>query len=239
MANIECKYCGDLVDVEARTVTLPFVCKWCEESFTPAAAETDDGLVYRVVPEGTPECSDEFEESESLDQFELDTKLIEDLSNQLAEANKQIEIKDARIRVLESNLEEGQSLLNDYLGLLQGLVGLAKTYQFEEGLDGLAFALEVRDKGIAVRDEKIVKLENRLVSYKWGTPFYINISNPLKSSISLSEIRRGGKGCGHELSYVYRDGCTPRLDNESMGSKFSICIPRKSSILGSVEKVCV
>ena len=34
MANIECKDCGDLVDVEARTVTLPFVCKWCEEGFT-------------------------------------------------------------------------------------------------------------------------------------------------------------------------------------------------------------
>ena len=33
MANIECKDCGDLVDVEARTVTLPFVCKWCEEDF--------------------------------------------------------------------------------------------------------------------------------------------------------------------------------------------------------------
>ena len=97
MANIECKDCGDLVDVEARTVTLPFVCKWCEESFTPAAAETDDGLVYRVEPAGTLECSDEFEESESLDQFELDTKLIEDLSNQLAEANKRIKSLENRL----------------------------------------------------------------------------------------------------------------------------------------------
>ena len=180
MANIECKDCGDLVDVEARTVTLPFVCKWCEESFTPAAAETDDGLVYRVVPEGTPECSDEFEESESLDQFELDTKLIEDLSNQLAEANKQIEIKDARIRVLETAFEERQSLLKDYLELFWGLVGLAKTYQFEEGLGGLTFALEARDKTIAVlrdlfrksldgattKDVKIKSLENRLDYYK-------------------------------------------------------------------------
>ena len=187
MANIECKDCGDLVDVEARTVTLPFVCKRCEESFTPAAAETDDGLVYRVVPEGTPECSDEFEESESLDQFELDTKLIEDLSNQLAEANKQIEIKDARIRVLETAvidgqgaLDEGQSLLKNYLELLQGLVGLAKTYKFEEGLDGLTFALESREKTIAVlrdsfrkpldgattKDVKIKSLENSLDYYK-------------------------------------------------------------------------
>ena len=180
MANIECKDCGDLVDVEARTVTLPFVCKWCEESFTPAAAETDDGLVYRVVPEGTPECSDEFEESESLDQFELDTKLIEDLSNQLAEATKQIEIKDARSRVLETALEERQSLLKDYLELFWGLVGLAKTYQFEEGLGGLTFALEARDKTIVVlrdlfrksldgattKDVKIKSLENSLDYYK-------------------------------------------------------------------------
>ena len=244
MANIECKDCGDLVGVEARTVTLPFVCKWCEEGFTSttpryiiqyegcdgwirskntdscgvfddfsvasavAAAETDNSeLVYRVVPYGTPDdCSEtgryypgfdtqepkpepESEpESEGLeDQFELDTKLIEDLSNQLAEATKQIEIKDARIRVLEmaviegqGALEERQSLLKDYLELFWGLVGLAKTYQFEEGLGGLTFALEARDKTIAVlrdlfrksldgattKDVKIKSLENRLDYYK-------------------------------------------------------------------------
>ena len=257
MANIECKDCGDLVDVEARTVTLPFVCKWCKEDFpsTPryiiqyegydgwkrsentdacgvfddfsvasavAAAETDtgDGLVYHVVPYGTPDeysesggeypgfatqepksesdevchcntCEPEVEpesESEGLeDQFELDTKLIEDLSNQLAEANKQIEIKDARIRVLETEviegqgaLDEGQSLLKNYRELLQGLVGLAKTYQFEEDLDGLTFALESREKTIAVlrnlfrktldgattKDVKIKSLENSLDYYK-------------------------------------------------------------------------
>ena len=197
-----------------------------------AAAETDngDGLVYRVVPYGTPDeysetggeypgfdtqepksepesdeichcntCEPEVEpepesepepepESEGIeDQFELDTKLIEDLSNQLAEANKQIEIKDARIRVLETAviegqgaLEEGQSLLKNYLELLQGLVGLAKTYQFEEDLDGLTFALESREKTIAVlrnlfrktldgattKDVKIKSLENSLDYYK-------------------------------------------------------------------------
>ena len=258
MANIECKDCGDLVDVEARTVTLPFVCKWCEEGFTSttpryiiqyegydgwirsentdacgvfddfsvasavAVAETYNGggLVYRVVPYGTPDeysetggeypgfdtqepksgsdevchciiCEPEVEpesESEGIeDQFELDTKLIEDLSNQLAEANKQIEIKDARIRVLETEviegqgaLDEGQSLLKNYRELLQGLVGLAKTYQFEEDLDGLTFALESREKTIAVlrnlfrktldgattKDVKIKSLENSLDYYK-------------------------------------------------------------------------
>ena len=35
MANIECNDCGDMVDVEARTVTLPFVCKWCTEVSNP------------------------------------------------------------------------------------------------------------------------------------------------------------------------------------------------------------
>ena len=77
-------------------------------------------------------------------------------------------------------LEERQSLLKDYLELFWGLVGLAKTYQFEEGLGGLTFALEARDKTIAVlrdlfrksldgattKDVKIKSLENRLDYYK-------------------------------------------------------------------------
>jgi hypothetical protein len=33
--RIECSKCEDIVDVEARTVVSPFVCKWCEEGFTP------------------------------------------------------------------------------------------------------------------------------------------------------------------------------------------------------------
>lgn len=39
MANLECSECGDLVDVEARSVVLPFVCKWCQESFGPSIVE--------------------------------------------------------------------------------------------------------------------------------------------------------------------------------------------------------
>ena len=39
MANLECSECGDLVDVEARSVVLPFVCKWCQESFGPFIVE--------------------------------------------------------------------------------------------------------------------------------------------------------------------------------------------------------
>jgi uncharacterized coiled-coil protein SlyX len=61
-------------------------------------------------PEVEPEPESESESLE--DQFELDTKLIEDLSNQLAEATKQIEIKDARIRVLETAVIEGQGRLS-------------------------------------------------------------------------------------------------------------------------------
>ena len=102
MAKIECKDCGDMVDVEARTVTLPFVCKWCEDgdgrvrSANTNTANTYE-LVYLVVPEGTPDgCSEP--ESEGLEgQFYLDTKLIEDLSNQLAKANKRIKLLENRL----------------------------------------------------------------------------------------------------------------------------------------------
>ena len=57
--NLECCMCNDLVDVEARTVVLPFTCKWCQEGFTPVPTDT---------------------------QFDLDTKMIEDLETQLRDA---------------------------------------------------------------------------------------------------------------------------------------------------------
>lgn len=163
MANIECNKCGDMVDVEARTVTLPFVCKWCEEDFhTPkplyiiqykspydmgwfrsenadargvfddfsvasavaAANETDngDGLVYRVVPAGAPSESESESESEiPEDRFDLDTKLIEDLSNQLVEANNQI-------KSLENSLD---SFCMDYSRLYKDFESIEKLYFIE------------------------------------------------------------------------------------------------------------
>ena len=74
MANLECSECGDLVDVEARSVVLPFVCKWCQEGF-PADPITGQ-------EESTPDLDE---------QFELDSALIADLEKQLAEANRNVE----------------------------------------------------------------------------------------------------------------------------------------------------
>jgi endogenous inhibitor of DNA gyrase (YacG/DUF329 family) len=72
MANLECRDCGDLVDVEARSIVLPFVCKWCQEGFQ---ASTTDQEPIPALDE----------------QFELDSVLIADLEKQLAEANRNTE----------------------------------------------------------------------------------------------------------------------------------------------------
>ena len=246
MAKLECKDCGDMVDVETRTVTLPFVCKWCTEdseqgfdfepktpldsyvlrphskfvveflnsrngkwlrsgnsnssgvfdSFLEAQKQADisakksrASLTYRVALETpepeTSEFPSEIQTSESqtsetststTSQSNLDSELIEDLLSQLEEANRnreewiekyaslitEIGIKDARIRVLESEaiernraLEKGLPLLTDYVKLLKDLVGLATTYQFEDNLEGLTFLLESQKKAIAARDEAV------------------------------------------------------------------------------------
>ena len=180
MPNIECNDCGDMVDVEARTVTLPFVCKWCTEGFEPKTPL--DSIIDESYEDWCEPCETETLTSTSTpSQFDLDSELIEDLQSQLEEANRnreewiekyaslitEIGIKDARIRVLESEaiernsaLEIAQPLLKDYVELLKGLVGLATTYQFEDNLEGLTFLLESQKKAIAARDEAVKELVN-------------------------------------------------------------------------------
>jgi hypothetical protein len=77
--KIECSKCEDIVDVEARTVVSPFVCKWCEEGFTP----TDH--VYAAVPDATDT------------QFDFDTEIIEDLETRLSDANAVIERLETQV----------------------------------------------------------------------------------------------------------------------------------------------
>lgn len=154
-----------------------------------SAKKSRASLKYRVVLETpepeTSEFPSEIQTSESqksetststTSQSNLDSELIEDLQSQLEEANRnreewiekyaslitEIGIKDARIRVLESEaiernraLEKGLPLLTDYVKLLKGLVGLATTYQFEDNLEGLTFLLESQKKAIAARDEAV------------------------------------------------------------------------------------
>jgi hypothetical protein len=193
MANLECKTCGDLVDVEARTVVLPFECKWCVEGwvYTPGlslrklivqtkgsngwfrslndgicgtftsfaeaekaiAAETD-GYERQIVVEGTPDdvltggynaststlqafaynkalqttaCDQEYIDIEGVlgtvglaiptvsevasSQFDLDKKLIEDLEQQLAEANRVSKFRLDRLNeVVDYSLMNEQKL---------------------------------------------------------------------------------------------------------------------------------
>jgi hypothetical protein len=210
MANLECRKCGDLVDVEARTVVLPFECKWCVEGWVPMpglsfpklivqtkgssgwfrslndhicgtftsfaeaekaiAAETD-GYERRVVAEGTPDyvltggynkdlvkpAGQEYVDIEYVlgtagipiptvsevasEQFDLDTKLIEDLELQLKTEQEYNRVALQKIETLNdaldtqrgvslsrldswnNALEEADSLrtqLNDALALASG-----------------------------------------------------------------------------------------------------------------------
>ena len=76
-AIMNCSACSDLVDVEARSIVLPFVCKWCREGFQ--ATKEPKPITDQ---ESTPDLDE---------QFELDSALIADLEKQLAEANRNTE----------------------------------------------------------------------------------------------------------------------------------------------------
>jgi len=80
MANLECRECGDLVDVEARSVVLPFTCKWCQEGFEAKPAPS-----YANI--------------DSPSSVDTDLALILDLREQLAEANRNVECWKAHYAV--------------------------------------------------------------------------------------------------------------------------------------------
>jgi hypothetical protein len=94
MANLECRECGDLVDVEARSVVLPFTCKWCQEGFEakPAPSYSIQCRTYRVPPHPTLSIL-------SPSSVDTDLALILDLREQLAEANRNVECWKAHYAV--------------------------------------------------------------------------------------------------------------------------------------------
>ena len=124
--RIECSTCGDMIEVTASTVTLPFVCLKCEENMNSFTQAFDADTVKSVVTilknpaiqeqlanrglEVDQAEVDKFYEamkpkSELTDEYasvENTTLLIEDLEKQLADARGAIEIKNESIKNLAS-----------------------------------------------------------------------------------------------------------------------------------------
>jgi hypothetical protein len=90
MTNIECTKCGDVVEVTADTVVLPFVCMSCEDAiakftqeFVPPAPVTDEQAEVAAFYEKMAPESETTEPEEEFATVENTTLLIADLEEQL------------------------------------------------------------------------------------------------------------------------------------------------------------
>lgn len=122
MSRLECDSCGDLVDVSWRTTTLPYICIRCEKD-SALALEQDtynSGVPCQSALDSVqeeqyldPYCVGETDprvhamhSGDILDQFDEDTKLIDDLRLQLEQANLNIRILEETIADLEIQLTD-------------------------------------------------------------------------------------------------------------------------------------
>ena len=122
MSRLECDSCGDLVDVSWRTTTLPYICIRCEKD-SALALEQDtynSGVPCQSALDSVqeeqyldPYCVGETDprvhamhSGDVLDQFDEDTKLIDDLRLQLEQANLNIRILEETIADLEIQLTD-------------------------------------------------------------------------------------------------------------------------------------
>lgn len=119
MTKLECRQCGDMIEVTASTVVLPFTCMKCEaaqdefagqvyEDMAPKSSlESMAGTPLPADPNGPLDLSGEFATVDNT------TTLIADLEEQLAQTkavldgrNRESTVLASRIMILETQLEE-------------------------------------------------------------------------------------------------------------------------------------
>ena len=125
--RIECTKCNDVVDLEASSITLPFICESCEtiefqEAIKPAVpapanvGQQDHGLdESSATIENTTLLIEDLEKQVSLLQDSLDSsnKLIADMSAQLNEDAATLGERDREIKDLQGARDSGWTLFDE------------------------------------------------------------------------------------------------------------------------------
>ena len=118
MNRIECQSCEELVETYGRVITLPFICGRCEKDAALVIEEEDNIPCDTPYNSGVP-CQSALDSVQAdvydiqddhnadvLDQFDEDTKLIDDLRLQLEQANLNVPILEETIEDLETQLTD-------------------------------------------------------------------------------------------------------------------------------------
>ena len=116
MSSIICDRCGEFEEVTARVVVLPFICRLCtkdsdleEKDNIPCDAPYNSGVPCQSALDSVQADVYDIQDDHNadvLDQFDEDTKLIDDLRLQLEQANLNVQILEETIEDLENQLTD-------------------------------------------------------------------------------------------------------------------------------------
>jgi hypothetical protein len=105
MSWIECNNCEEMTDVCGGAVRLPYICGRCEKDAIEEDAPCD--VPYNSgVPCQSALDSVDAHNADVLDQFDEDTKFIDDLRLQLEQANLNVQILEETVEDLETQLTD-------------------------------------------------------------------------------------------------------------------------------------
>lgn len=140
--RLECTKCGDVIEVTATSIVLPFVCMSCEQKTQEFEAEVEEAEVKdfydKMTPDTTPVAEPADELSEEFATVENTTLLIEDLEQQLvAVKNDRDELDRDNQAHAAANLSQENVLLNERLERAQNSRNFYKQ-ELEDVLDILS-----------------------------------------------------------------------------------------------------
>lgn len=112
MGQVICSSCFEVEDTTKRFIELPYVCALCEkDSASDLAIEEDtynSGVPCQSALDSVQADVYDIQDhnADVLDQFDEDTKLIDDLRLQLEQANLNVQILEETIEDLETQLTD-------------------------------------------------------------------------------------------------------------------------------------
>ena len=108
MSDVICSSCFDIEDTTKRFIELPYVCSACEKDAASPSGTYNSGVPCQSALDSVQADVYDIQDAHNdvLDQFDEDTKIIDDLRLQLEQANLNIQVLEETIEDLETQLTD-------------------------------------------------------------------------------------------------------------------------------------
>ena len=108
MSDVICSSCFDIEDTTKRFIELPYVCSACEKDAASPSGTYNSGVPCQSALDSVQADVYDIQDAHNdvLDQFDEDTKIIDDLRLQLEQANLNTQVQEEIIEDLENQLTD-------------------------------------------------------------------------------------------------------------------------------------